>query len=68
MTTSSTEAGTDGLDKPFPWDRKCPFSPPEQYTELASERPIAKTRLATGRDAWLVTGYDNIRQLLLDPG
>ncbi|MDG9706405.1 cytochrome P450 [Streptomyces sp. DH37] len=67
MTTPTTEAEPEGLDAPFPWDRKCPFSPPEQYAQLAAERPIAKARLATGREAWLVTGYHNIRQLLTDP-
>ncbi|MER5478845.1 cytochrome P450 [Streptomyces sp. NPDC002734] len=67
MTSSISEAAPSGLDSPFPWDRKCPFSPPDQYAQLVAEQPIGKTMLATGREAWLVTGYHNIRQLLTDP-
>jgi cytochrome P450 len=67
VTSSISEAAPSGLDSPFPWDRKCPFSPPDQYAQLVAEQPIGKTMLATGREAWLITGYHNIRQLLTDP-
>ena len=51
----------------FPYERKCPFTPPEQYADLMTERPVSKVTLATGLQIWAVTGYDNIRQLLTDP-
>lgn len=65
MTTSATESGTETAT--FPYPRKCPFSPPEQYAEMVAERPISKVKLITGLEVWAVTGYENIRQLLMDP-
>jgi len=51
----------------FPYERKCPFTPPDQYTGLMTDHPVSKVTLATGLQIWAVTGYDNIRQLLTDP-
>src|SRR5215470_12717330 len=51
----------------FPYERKCPFTPPGQYAELMTERPVSKVTLATGLQIWAVTGYENIRALLTDP-
>lgn len=65
MTTSATESGTETAT--FPYPRKCPFSPPEQYAEMVTEQPISKVKLITGLEVWAVTGYENIRQLLMDP-
>jgi cytochrome P450 len=50
----------------FPYPRKCPFAPPEEYGKLMTERPVSKVTLATGLQIWAVTGHDNIRQLLTD--
>jgi cytochrome P450 len=44
--------------------RSCPFSPPDAYAELRRKPPV-KVRLRTG-EAWLVTRYDDMRQVLTD--
>jgi cytochrome P450 len=58
---SATEAAT------FPYERKCPFAPPDEYADLMADPPISKVTLATGLEIWAVTGYKNIRELLTDP-
>jgi cytochrome P450 len=51
---------------PFPQARTCPMHPAPGYAELAAERPVTRVVLPTGRTAWLVTGYDPVRQILND--
>lgn len=50
----------------FPYERKCPFSRPDEYSDLEREGGVHKVRLATGLDVWAVTGWHNIRSLLTD--
>jgi cytochrome P450 len=50
----------------FPAPRKCPFNPPEEYVRLQREQPISRITLASGREAVLVTRYDDVRALLDD--
>jgi cytochrome P450 len=49
-----------------PTARKCPFHPPEEYIALQRERPISRVRLGSGREAVLVTRYEDVRALLDD--
>jgi len=51
----------------FPYPRKCPFSMPEQYGPLMAGSPVFRVALVTGNEAYAVTGYENIRKLLMDP-
>jgi pentalenic acid synthase len=51
---------------PFPAQRTCPFHPPEEYVRLQREQPIARIRLASGREAVLITRYEDARALLDD--
>jgi len=44
----------------------CPFDPPELYTRLREDEPVAKVRCPGGMDAWLVTRYGDVRALLAD--
>ncbi|GAA3119875.1 cytochrome P450 [Kribbella aluminosa] len=44
----------------------CPFDPPPQLRELQAEEPLTKVNIF-GKDAWLVTRYDDQRTLLADP-
>jgi cytochrome P450 len=37
------------------------------YTDLAADGPVHRVRLPHGEPAWLVTGYDEVRQALADP-
>lgn len=47
--------------------RTCPFDPPELLAELRKRDPIAKVALWDGRDAWLITRYDDAYAVLRDP-
>jgi cytochrome P450 len=51
----------------FPMPRECPFSAPSAYAELREQGPAARVRLPTGRTAWVVTGYEEVRAVLADP-
>lgn len=50
----------------FPQDRSCPYQPPTGYRPLLDEGPISRVRLYDGREAWMVTGHAETRQLLTD--
>ncbi|MEW6474055.1 MAG: cytochrome P450 [Actinomycetota bacterium] len=51
-------AGFSGPDGDDPYRR---------YAEARREAPVRPVVLADGRPAWIVTGYDEARQALLDP-
>lgn len=51
----------------FPLQRQCPFAPPPEYDQLRVEEPVSKVRLPTGRTAWLVTRYEDVRTVLSNP-
>jgi nocardicin N-oxygenase len=46
---------------------KDPLEPAPLFGELREGCPVARVRLATGDEAWLVTGYEDNRQLFADP-
>jgi len=50
----------------FPAQRRCPFHPPDEYAQAQREQPVCRIRLASGRDAVLVTRYDDVRAALED--
>ncbi|MEU0236370.1 cytochrome P450 [Nocardiopsis sp. NPDC006198] len=47
--------------------RECPFSAPRAYADLRRRGPVARVSLPTGRTAWVVTGYEEVRAVLADP-
>ncbi|MEU1898636.1 cytochrome P450 [Nocardiopsis dassonvillei] len=47
--------------------RECPFSAPSAYADLRGRGPVSRVRLPTGRTAWVVTGYQEVRAVLADP-
>lgn len=49
----------------WPMARSCPFSPPDAYRELREEPPVKVA--IPGGEAWLVTQYAHVRQILGDP-
>lgn len=63
MTTPPIQ---EQLTATFPWPRET-FDPPQIYHWLREERPVTPVILPTGRQAWLVTRYDDVRSLLADP-
>ncbi|GAA4789202.1 cytochrome P450 [Streptomyces ziwulingensis] len=50
----------------YPQDRTCPYHPPAAYEPLRDGRPLTRVTLYDGRTAWLVTGHDTARRLLVD--
>ncbi|MGH8793854.1 MAG: cytochrome P450 [Stackebrandtia sp.] len=51
----------------FPMARTDPLHPPPQYADLRAESPVTRVRLPTGIAAWVVAGYEQVRELLVDP-
>ncbi|MFE7421085.1 cytochrome P450 [Rhodococcus sp. NPDC057529] len=47
--------------------RTCPFDPPAALMELQETDRITKVRLWDGSEPWLVTGYNEVREILADP-
>lgn len=52
---------------PLPGERGCPFGPPPQYEDLRAGGPVVRVACPTGVDAWLVSRYVDVRQVLGDP-
>ncbi|GII28840.1 cytochrome P450 [Planotetraspora mira] len=50
----------------LPFDRGDALEISPAFGELRAEQPIARVRTRTGDEAWLVTGYDEIRQVFAD--
>ncbi|MFE9427591.1 cytochrome P450 [Kitasatospora sp. NPDC006697] len=51
----------------YPQQRSCPYQPPAGYRELGEQGPLLKVTLFDGREAWLVTGYQESREILTHP-
>ncbi|MCP9209743.1 hypothetical protein [Streptomyces cucumeris] len=43
------------------------FHPPPELNERQRDRPITRFRLADGKSGWLVTRYEDVRQVPTDP-
>ncbi|WP_433607194.1 cytochrome P450 [Dactylosporangium sp. CA-139114] len=52
---------------PLPAEKGCPFGPPPDYAELREASPVIRVACPTGIDAWLVTRYADVREVLSDP-
>lgn len=44
----------------------CPFAPPPDVMTLAKERPLSRVRIWDGSTPWLITGYEQCRELFSD--
>lgn len=47
--------------------RENPFFPPAGYDELRATEPVCRVRLPTGKVAWILTRYADVRALLASP-
>ncbi|TQF02575.1 cytochrome P450 [Kitasatospora acidiphila] len=43
-----------------------PFDPPREISRLREARPVSPMLFPDGHEGWLVTGYDELRQLMAD--
>ncbi|MBW4717033.1 cytochrome P450 [Saccharothrix obliqua] len=51
----------------LPMERNAgPFDPPREITRLRAARPVSPMVFPDGHKGWLVTGYEEVRQLLAD--
>jgi cytochrome P450 len=63
---SHMEADTGIIKYPFPRPSSL-YDPGPEFRELAANQPVARVELPTGSQAWLVTGYEEARQVATDP-
>jgi cytochrome P450 len=65
LAESST---VDGAAVPFPFPAPPSiFHPAPQLKDLQQDRPVVQIQLPDGKRGWLVTRYDDVRQVLVDP-
>lgn len=57
----------DVPDFPLPRDARCPFDPPPYAGKLMREGKIERVRIWDGTTPWMITRYDQVRQILSDP-
>lgn len=62
-----TQQTEDETARAFPVPRTCPYQLPAEYAGLRQSEPAAKVTLPTGREAWILTRYDDVRKALNDP-
>jgi cytochrome P450 len=64
-----TEASTvDGTPVPYPFPAPPSiFHPAPELKDLQEGRPVVRIQLPDGKTGWLVTRYDDVRQVLMDP-
>src|SRR5882757_1380884 len=51
---------------PLPRGRECPFGPAPEVAKIRQQPQLTKVSCPTGIDAWLVTRYDDAREVLSD--
>ncbi|MEV4703101.1 cytochrome P450 [Actinoplanes sp. NPDC049316] len=51
---------------PLPREDRRPFDPPPEYAELRAAPRVARVACPTGLDAWLVSDYAGVREVLGD--
>src|SRR4051812_30369089 len=58
---------TTSVPLPVPRERECPFGPAPEIADLRRDSPVTKVLCPTGIEAWLVTRYTDVREVLGDP-
>ncbi|MEE3064711.1 MAG: cytochrome P450 [Actinomycetota bacterium] len=66
LTSSTAEAVSEIPDYPMTRNERCPFAPPPDVMALAHERPLSRVRIWDGSTPWLITGYEQVRELFSD--
>jgi cytochrome P450 len=52
---------------PLPDEKQCPFGPVPEITEIRQQSRPVRVACPTGIDAWLVTSYAQVREVMGDP-
>ncbi len=64
--STGTESVADIPEYPMPRAAGCPFAPPPGVMTLAEARPLSRVRIWDGSTPWLITGYEQCRELFSD--
>jgi cytochrome P450 len=51
----------------IPWQRERSLDPPGEYARLRAEEPVSRLAFPDGVEGWLVSRYEDVRELLADP-
>jgi cytochrome P450 len=54
------------LEYPPPRDRRCPFDPPPDLSRIRDEVGLTKVRIWDEQQAWLVSRYQDLKDLFVD--
>lgn len=65
-TTSTPGYVADAPEYPMERAAGCPFAPPPAMMALAAARPLSRVRIWDGSTPWLITGYEQCRELFSD--
>src|ERR1700757_4491733 len=67
-TLMSTATGTASGIPDYPMARAagCPFAPPPEVMALAAAKPLSRVRIWDGSTPWLITGFEQVRELFSD--
>jgi cytochrome P450 len=57
---------TETLPLPYRRAAGCPFDPDPEFAELRDTRPVSRVSINGGHEVWLVTRFDDARQVLGD--
>jgi len=66
LTSSATQAASGIPEYPMARKAGCPFAPPPQVMALAETKPLSRVRIWDGSTPWLITGYQEVRELFCD--
>jgi cytochrome P450 len=66
LTSTETEATSEIPDYPMARQAGCPFAPPPDVMALAASKPLSRVRIWDGSTPWLITGYEEVRELFSD--
>ncbi|GFG66726.1 cytochrome P450 [Mycobacterium kubicae] len=66
--TLASTAETAAAVPEYPMARApgCPFAPPPDVMALAAQKPLSRVRIWDGSTPWLITGYEECRELFSD--
>src|SRR6201986_1310800 len=66
LTNTTAEADPGIPEYPMAREPRCPFAPPPDVMTLARTRPLSRVRIWDGSTPWLITGYEQVRELFSD--
>ncbi|OSC39615.1 cytochrome P450 [Mycobacterium decipiens] len=66
LASTTTEAASPIPDYPMARALRCPFAPPPEVMALAERKPLSRVRIWDGSTPWLITGYEQCRELFSD--